>query len=106
MPPAGGGVTLGPGSSVRLSVPPLPGVLPPSIALSRSAVPICAAHMAVAGSSSVGLHTALGGVVVTVTRELHVAEVPMQFVALTSIGAVPAGSVMVPGTATHAISSQ
>lgn len=105
MPPAGGGGTLGPGSSVRLSVPPLPGVLPPSIALIRSAVPICAAQLAVAGSSSTGLHTALGGLVVTVTSELHVAEVPTQFVAFTSIGTVPAGSVRVPGTAMHAVSS-
>lgn len=105
MPPAGGGGTLGPGSSVRLSVPPLPGVLPPSTALIRSAVAICAAHLAVAGSSSVGLHTALGGLVVTVTRELHVAEVPTQLVAFTSIGTVPAGSVRVPGTAVHAVSS-
>ena len=88
-----------------MSAPPLPAVLPPSIALIRSAVEICAAHLDVAGSSSAGVHTALGGLVVTMTRELHVLDVPTQFVAFISTGTVPAGSVMVPGAAMHGVSS-
>jgi hypothetical protein len=66
IPPVGAG-----GLRTLFRGPPLPGVLPASTSARSVASAGCAAQPAVAGRSSAGAQTAVGGVMGTVTEVMH-----------------------------------